>query len=81
MPDPETVVETASQAVHGYIFSRLSKSDVEDLDVTVSFEERVLEVDVSIVAPATDADLDQIVEDASRIAGEAVEDLLETDAS
>jgi len=80
MVDPETVVERASEAAHGYVFSQLSNSDVEDLDVTVSFEDGVLEVDVSIVAPDLD-DLEQIAEDAARIAGDAVDDLIEDDTT
>ena len=80
MVDPETVVERASEAAHGYVFSQLSNSDVEDLDVTVTFEDGVLEVDVSIVAPDLD-DLEQIAEDAARIAGDAVDDLIEDDTT
>ncbi len=75
MVEPEAVVETASEAAHGYVLSRLSKSNVEDLDLTVSFEDEVLEVDVSILAPAADADLDQIADDAARVAGDAVDEL------
>jgi arginase family enzyme len=81
MVDPETVVERASEAAHGYVFSQLSKSDVEDLDLTVSFDDEVLAVDVSIVAPAVDADLDQIADDAARIAGEAVDELFEDEGA
>ncbi|AOW80666.1 hypothetical protein HTSR_1490 [Halodesulfurarchaeum formicicum] len=77
MVDSDTVVETASEAAHGYVFSRLKKSDVEDIDVTVSFEDQVLEVDVSILAPEVEADLERIADDAARAAGNAVDDLFE----
>lgn len=75
MVDPERAVEQASEAAHGYVFSRLAKSTVTDIDVTVSFEDDVLEVDVSIFAPEADADLEQIAEDAAAVAGDAVDDL------
>ena len=75
MVDPERAVEAASEAAHGYVFSRLAKSAVDDIDVTVSYEDDVLEVEVSILAPEVDADLDQIASDAAAIAGDAVEDL------
>jgi hypothetical protein len=77
MVDPEAVVETASEAAHGYVFSRLRKSSVEDIDVAVSFEDRVLEVEVSILAPEADADLDDIAEEAVRVAGDAVDELFD----
>jgi hypothetical protein len=77
MVDADTVVDTASEAAHGYVFSQLAKSDVDDIDVTVSFEEEVLEVEVSIVAPEIEADLEQIADDAARAAGAAVDDLFE----
>jgi hypothetical protein len=75
MVDPERAVERASEAAHGYVFSRLAKTDVDDIDVTVTFEDDVLEVDVSILAPEAEADIEQIASDAAAIAGEAVEDL------
>ena len=77
MVDADTVVDTASEAAHGYVFSQLAKSDVDDIDVTVSFEDEVLEVEVSIVAPEIEADLEQIADDAARAAGAAVDDLFE----
>jgi hypothetical protein len=79
MVDSATVVETASEAAHGYVFSRLAKSTVEDIDVTVTFEDDVLDVEVSIFAPEADADLEQIAQDATRVAGEAVDDLFEAE--
>jgi len=77
MVDAESVVETASEAAHGYVFSRLANADVDDLDITVSFEDEMLEVDVSILAPNTDEDVEQIAEDAARVAGNAVDELVE----
>ncbi|MFB6095072.1 MAG: DUF3194 domain-containing protein [Halodesulfurarchaeum sp.] len=76
--DDETVVETAAEAAHGVIFSRLGKSTVADLDVTVTFEEGVLEVEVSVFAPESDADLEQIADDAALAAQGAVDELFGT---
>ncbi|MFP4530437.1 MAG: DUF3194 domain-containing protein [Halodesulfurarchaeum sp.] len=77
MVEAEAVVETASEAAHGYVFSRLNKSTVDDIDLAVSFEDGVLEVEVSIVAPDADPDLERIAEDAVRVAGDAVDELFE----
>ncbi|MBS3761264.1 DUF3194 domain-containing protein [Halodesulfurarchaeum sp.] len=79
MVDSATVVETASNAAHGYVFSRLANSTVEDIDVTVTFEDEVLDVEVSIFAPEADADLEHIAQDAARVAGEAVDDLFDAE--
>jgi hypothetical protein len=79
MVDSATVVETASEAAHGYIFSRLAKSSVEDIDLTVSYEDEVLEVDVTILAPDADADVEEIAQDAARVAGDAVDELFEAE--
>ncbi|MFC7166811.1 DUF3194 domain-containing protein [Halospeciosus flavus] len=75
MPSDEEVVETAAEAAEGYVLSKLRSSDVEDLDITVSFEEGVLEVDVYVKAPDADADIEQIADDAALVAGNAVDDL------
>ncbi|MDZ7849334.1 MAG: DUF3194 domain-containing protein [Halodesulfurarchaeum sp.] len=77
MADADAVVETASEAAHGYVFSRLNKSTVDDIDLAVSFEDDVLEVEISIVAPDADADLEQIAEDAVRVAGDAADELFD----
>lgn len=77
-PSDEAVVETASDAAEGLIFSRYKQSDVRDFDVTVSFEEGVLEVDVYLNAPEDlDPDPDRVAEDAAMAARAAVDDLLE----
>lgn len=75
MPTDEEVVETAAGAAEGYVLSKLRSSDVEDLDITVSFEEGVLEVDVYLKAPEVDADVERIADDAALVAGQAVDDL------
>ncbi len=76
-PSAETVVETASDAAEGLIFSRYRKSAVRDLDVTVSFEEGVLEVDVYLDAPDDEQDPETVADDAALAAQRAVDELFE----
>jgi hypothetical protein len=75
MPSDEDVVQTAAEAAEGLIFSRLSKSAVEDFDVTVSFEEGILDVDVYVNAPDAGREEEQVAEDAALAARSAVDDL------
>ena len=74
MPTDDEVVQTAAEAAEGLILSRLSNSAVKDLDVTVSFEDGVLDVDVYLNAPEAD-DEEQIAEDAALAARSAVDEL------
>lgn len=88
-PTDEEVVQTAAEAAEGLVFSRYKQSDVRDLDVTVTFEEGILEVDVYLNAPALedegegeDADGDgtdpeQVADDAALAAREAVDELFD----
>lgn len=73
MPSDEEVVQTAAQAAENVVFSRLDRSTVEDLDVRVTFEDAVLEVDVYL--DAGDADADRVADDAALAARGAVDDL------
>lgn len=68
------VVETAAEAAADLVFSRVSRSAVEDLDVTVVYEEGVLEVDVYLEVPGEDEAA--IADDAALAAGAAVDELL-----
>ena len=81
MVDDETVVETAAEAAHSLVFSRLDASDVVDLDVTVSFEDGVLEVDVYLFAPDADVDVDEVADDAALAAQGAVDALFEGEST
>ncbi|AFO58378.1 DUF3194 domain-containing protein [Natrinema sp. J7-2] len=76
-PSDETVVQTASDAAEGVIFSQYKQSDVRDYDVTVVFEDGVLEVDVYLNAPEDEADPERIADDAALAARHAVDDLFE----
>jgi hypothetical protein len=77
MPEPndEQVVRTAAEAAEGLVFSRYSRSEVDDLDVTVSFEEGVLEVDVYLNVESEEAE--EVAQDAVRAAEAAVDELFE----
>lgn len=75
-PTDAEVVETAATAAEGVVFERYRKSDVRDLDVTVSFEDGRLAVDVYLnPADGTDPDPDEAVADAVDAAEAAVDDL------
>lgn len=76
-PSDTAVVQAAAEAAEGVVFSRLDRAEIEDLDVTVTFEDRTLEVDVYINAPDALADVDQIADDATLAARAAVDELLE----
>ena len=75
-PTDEAVVEAASEAAEGLVLSRYKQSDVTDLDVTVRFEEGVLEVDVYLNAPV-DPDPEAVAQEAVDAAEAAVDDLFE----
>lgn len=68
------VVQTAAEAAESVIFSRYDRGDLSDIDVTVSFEDGVLEVDVYLNADSGDAD--RVADDAALAARGAVDDLL-----
>ena len=74
-PTDEAVVETASDAAEGLVFSRYRQSDVRDLDVTATFEDGTLEVDVYL--NVDDDDAEQVAEDAALAARAAVDELFE----
>lgn len=78
-PSDETVVETAADAAEGLIFSRYKQSAVRDFDVTVTFEDGVLEVDVYLNAPDREdgPDPEAVADEAARAARAAVDDLFE----
>ena len=76
MPTDDEVVETAADAAEDVIFARYSVSEVEDYDVTVSFEDQVLDVDVYVKAPEASEDEDRVAEDAALAARGAVDELL-----
>lgn len=77
-PDPtdQEVVQTAAEAAEGVVLDRYKQSSVRDLDVTVTFEDGTLEVDVYLNPPATaEHDPDVVVDGAVTAATEAVDEL------
>ncbi|GAB3665169.1 DUF3194 domain-containing protein [Halopiger thermotolerans] len=78
-PTAEEVVQAASDAAEGYVFSEYKQSNVRDLDVTVTFEDGVLEVDVYLNAPDEEGGPDpkRVADDAALVAQQAVDELFE----
>ncbi len=76
MPTDDEVVQAASDAAEGLVLSRYKQSEVEDIDVTIRFEEGVLDVDIYLNAPKTaNQDPEQVADDAALAARAAVDDL------
>ncbi len=73
-PSDEEVVRTAAAAAEGVVFEHYDQSAVTDLDVTVTFEDGVLDVDVYLNAP-DDPDPETVAEAATEAAGDAVDEL------
>ncbi|MFB6096819.1 MAG: DUF3194 domain-containing protein [Haloferacaceae archaeon] len=77
-PTDEEVVQTAAEAAEGVVLDRYSQSDIRDLDVTVTFEDGVLDVDVYLNVPEdVGPPAEEVVDEAARAAGDAVDDLFE----
>ncbi|MDV7350028.1 DUF3194 domain-containing protein [Halorubrum sp. E3] len=77
-PSDDEVVRTAAEAAEGIVFKHYDQSTVTDLDVTVTFEEGVLDVDVYLNAPEdAEPDREAVAQEAVETAGEAVDELFE----
>ncbi|UIP00378.1 DUF3194 domain-containing protein [Halobaculum sp. CBA1158] len=79
-PDPtdEEVVRAASEAAEGVVLDRYKQSNLRDFDVTVAFEDGVLDVDVYVNPPAdAEADADAVADEAARAARDAVDGLFD----
>ena len=76
MVSDERVVSAAVEAAESVVFSRYDRSELDDLDIAVSFEDDVLDVDVYLNAPGGD-DADAVADEAALAAREAVDDLVE----
>ncbi|WP_227352713.1 DUF3194 domain-containing protein [Haladaptatus salinisoli] len=75
MVSDEEVVRTAAEAAEDVIFSRIKQSQVKDFDVTVTFEEDILDVDVYLNASNADRDEEKVANDAALAARAAVDEL------
>ena len=76
MVTDERVVHAAVGAAESVVFSRYDRSELDDIDVAVSFEDGVLDVDVYLNAPDAE-DAEAVAEEAALAARDAVDDLLE----
>jgi hypothetical protein len=74
-PTDEEVVETAADAAEDVVFSRVDAAGIDDYDVTVSFEDGVLDVDVYVNAPDATTDESAVADDAALAARAAVDEL------
>jgi hypothetical protein len=74
-PSDETVVETAATAARGVVFDQYRRSAVDDLDVTVSFEDGTLDVDVYLNPPDDRDDGEAVAAAAVEAAEAAVDEL------
>lgn len=74
-PSDEEVVTTAADAAETVIFARYKQSAVRDFDVTVTFEDGILDVDVYLNAPADETDPESVADDAALAARRAVDEL------
>ena len=77
MPEDAEIVETAAEAAENVIFSRCDRSAVTDFDVTVTFEDEMLEVDVDLNVDDPTVDEKRIADDAALAARSAVDDLFD----
>ena len=76
-PSDAAVVEAAAEAAEGLVRSRYAQSAVREFDVTVTFEDGRLDVDVYLDAPA-EPDPTVVANEAVEAAESAVNDLFET---
>lgn len=72
--DDEAVVEAAVSAAEDVILSRYSRSEIRDLDLSISFEEGHLDIDIYLDAPG---DARRVADDAALAARAAVDDILD----
>ncbi|WP_458184934.1 DUF3194 domain-containing protein [Haladaptatus sp. NG-WS-4] len=80
MVSDEEVVQTAATAAEDVIFQRIKQSQVKDFDVTVAFEEGILDVDVYVNAPDAGRDEEKVANDAALAARAAVDELFAENA-
>ncbi|XVH30544.1 DUF3194 domain-containing protein [Haloferacaceae archaeon DSL9] len=77
-PTDEAVVQAASEAAEGVVLARYNQSTIRDMDVTVRFEEGLLDVDVYVNVPDdADPDPEAVVDEAVAAAGDAVDELFD----
>lgn len=70
----EAVVDAAVSAAEDVILSRYSRSEIRDLDLSISFENGHLDIDIYLDAPG---DAGRVADDAALAARAAVDDMLD----
>ena len=77
-PTDGDIVEAGATAAREFVLSRFDTDEIRDLDVTVTFEDGVLEVDVYLDVPDPGSrDPGQVADDAALTARRAVDRLFE----
>ena len=75
-PDDETVVTTAAEAAERFILSQFANSAITDLDITVTFEDGVLDLDIYLnTVDDAEADPEEVADAAVDAAEDAVDEL------
>lgn len=75
-PTDQQVVETAAEAAEGLVFARFANSAVTDLDITVGFDDGILDVDVYLnTVDDAEADPEAVAQEAIDAAEAAVDEL------
>lgn len=78
-PTDQEIVQTAAEAAEGVVFDRYKQSSVRDIDVTTTFEDGTLKVDVYLNPPDTaEHDPDVVVDEAVTAATDAVDELFDS---
>ena len=81
MPTKEEIVDQAAEAATDLIFSHYDASAVEDVDVSIAFEEEELSIDIYLKTGAeTDEDQERerrVADDAALAAVDVVDCMLE----
>ncbi|ERG89977.1 MAG: hypothetical protein J07HX5_02150 [halophilic archaeon J07HX5] len=76
-PAEAAVVDAAAAAAEQIIFSRYDRSAVRDLDITVQYRNKQLEVDVYLDVADDNNNAEQVADDAALAARGAADSLLE----
>jgi|APHM01.1.fsa_nt_gi hypothetical protein len=76
-PAEATVVDAAAAAAEQIVFSRYDRSAVHDLDITIQYRNKQLEVDVYLDVADDNDNAEQVADDAALAARGAADNLLE----
>lgn len=74
--DESDVVSTGVSAAESVIFSRYSRGDISDIDVTIRVEDMEVEIDIYLSVPSAE-DEEAVAHDAALAAQHAIDELLE----